>query len=780
MDEAVNTFIRRRKILQIETWVMRAIVAEAFLIALWPLGATLALAFGIVFWLFRLKVDPDFHFRHLPFDVPISVFVVVSGASVLVSPDMAFSFYNYYNLVGVYVLTYVLVGQNIRTRAEVKRLLAAMAGSAFLVVLYGFYQYLFGIDIGEMRWVDGEAFPELRTRVFSTWENPNILAGYLDAAICVALGIYAKVSDKPRKVILAVGMVLLALCLAMTYARGACLTIAIILVGYGILRDRRVLLACLVGAVVLLLADSTLYGRLASVFTKVDTSTEMRWAIWESTIAMIEDHPFFGIGWGAFWMVYPSYDFYLEGADVKLVHAHNIFLNYLAEIGVVGTLAFFWYFFGTMGTALRFRDEKLEDDRQALADRNDRKRRLEMRIHDTAHMVKVKKEAEEKRQADEAEKQRIAEEERRNAEIDEELAALKEKRREQEEEARREAAKLAEEKAKAEGEKDSEEAAEAKNVGPDNESQDKAEETPDEVQLKDTSEEKPKDAADDKADDESDKHEAEKEAEEESEEEVKRETEEETHTEVTAAEIETEEIEAEAEAELETKPETEPEAESEVESEVESNKTSNPAEHKVDDTVFVKKEAVPEDKGESDSKARIKESDEPETVETSEKKEEIETRVEVKPDRRRRKSHRRNRKNVSNNGKENELLSLEAKRAAIEIANMEAELKSAQDELSAIEAAEMAELSKPEPTYEEAIRNWDSHVLCEGACFGIGLAFISVILNGLTDDLLFNIPTSMLLWFLAALAVCIPEIPKDDPEREVGLSDDAPEDDLMA
>ena len=41
-----------------------------------------------------------------------------------------------------------------------------------------------------MKWVDGDAFPELRKRVFSTWENPNILAGYLDIIICLAFGLF--------------------------------------------------------------------------------------------------------------------------------------------------------------------------------------------------------------------------------------------------------------------------------------------------------------------------------------------------------------------------------------------------------------------------------------------------------------------------------------------------------------------------------------------------------------------------------------------------------------
>lgn len=68
---------------------------------------------------------------------------------------------------------------------------------------------------------------------------------------------------------------------------------------------------------------------------------------------MIQDHPFLGIGWGAYWMVYPEYDFYLQGADIRIVHAHNLYLNYAAEIGLPGAAAFLWFFFGTMITALR-------------------------------------------------------------------------------------------------------------------------------------------------------------------------------------------------------------------------------------------------------------------------------------------------------------------------------------------------------------------------------------------------------------------------------------------
>lgn len=334
-------------------WSWNFVLAEAFLLALHPPAATAALLIATVLTVLHFRTDADFKFRQLPFDVPVALFVFLSGVSIMVSPDRGFSFYNWYNLVGVYVLTYFVVGQNVRSVRQVKELLLVIGMAAVFVLLDGFYQFIFGIDISAMKWVDGDAFPELRKRVFSTWENPNILAGYLDIIICLAFGLFIKAGTKQKRIVLGVLLAAGAACLAMTYARGACLVIAVIFAVYGMLKDWRVLAACVGVAVLLLVADPVLYERLTSVFTKVDTSSEMRLAFWESTVAMIQDHPFLGIGWGAYWMVYPEYDFYLQGADIRIVHAHNMYLNYAAEIGVPGMLAFMWLFFGSLFMALR-------------------------------------------------------------------------------------------------------------------------------------------------------------------------------------------------------------------------------------------------------------------------------------------------------------------------------------------------------------------------------------------------------------------------------------------
>ena len=356
---ATDYFRERRRARRRHRWgarlgrcMMYAAIAEAFLIPLVPLAAMAALLVGCTAILLRLCIDRNFHLCRLPYDAPALLFAFIAFLSVFIAPDVSFSLYNFSHLVPIYVATYLLVGQTVRTQHEAERMTLAMAAAAGIVILYGFYQFIFGIDIAAMKWVDGDAFPELSKRVFSTWENPNILAGYLDIVVCAAVGLVTPLQRGWR--LLALALLAGALvCLGMTYARGACLVAALVLAGYGALRDWRILVGIVLLGAGALLADPVLADRLLSVFTRVDTSSEMRLAFWESTVAMIMDHPFFGIGWGMYFMVYPEYDFYLQGAPVQIVHAHNMYLNYAAEIGIPGALSFLWFFFGSLLLAFR-------------------------------------------------------------------------------------------------------------------------------------------------------------------------------------------------------------------------------------------------------------------------------------------------------------------------------------------------------------------------------------------------------------------------------------------
>ena len=347
--DRVSVFARRRRIKNLEDWTLYAILTEAFFLALSPTVASTAVVFGVITWFLRSRIDSHYKIRSLPFDVPITIFLLIGAASVFLSSARSLSLiYNYCSLVGIYALTYLIVGQTIRTPAQVKLVAQALGASAILVVLWGFFQFVFGVDVADVKWTDPEAFPELRKRVFSTLENPNVLAGYLDILICLALGLLTKVELRSQKIILIGAIILLAACLAMTYSRGAFIAIAVVFAVYGVLKDWRVLILFALVTGLIAYSDTNFINRILSAFSMSDSSEGVRVGIWVSTSAMISDHPFVGIGWGAYQYVYPQYNYYVADPNIIIYHAHNIYLNYAAEIGIVGALAFFWYFFGTM------------------------------------------------------------------------------------------------------------------------------------------------------------------------------------------------------------------------------------------------------------------------------------------------------------------------------------------------------------------------------------------------------------------------------------------------
>ena len=332
--------------------IEHCILAVAFFLPLSIDATTVFLMAGVGAWLSKMLISRNFALKRSPFDIFIAVFIVISAASILVSPDRDFSFYNYYHLMGRYIFIYYLVINNIHSVEQIKRLVWAVLASAGVVTLYGFYQYFHGVDISAFQWVDGEQFPDLKVRVFSTLKNPNLLAGFLVMIMALACGLGCK-AQKMRSRLLFLGLfILFGVCLGLTYSRGAWISVAFVIGLYGVLYNKRILWLLLLVPIALFLVHDGFTERLLSIFNPTDTSSTLRIALWESTIAMITDKPLLGIGWGAYWLVYPEYDFFIQDTSTTIFHAHNMYLNIAAEIGIPGLIVFLVIMIGHIRTAL--------------------------------------------------------------------------------------------------------------------------------------------------------------------------------------------------------------------------------------------------------------------------------------------------------------------------------------------------------------------------------------------------------------------------------------------
>jgi putative inorganic carbon (HCO3(-)) transporter len=331
--------------------IEHCLLAVAFFLPLSLNVTSVFLAVGAILWTVKMVYARRLEFRRTPFDILVALLVVLSAVSILFSPDRGVSFYNYYHLMGRYIVLYYLVINNVNSIEQVKRLVIAVLCSSAAVAAYGFYQYFHGVDISAFEWVDGEQFPDLKIRVFSTLKNPNLLAGFLVTIMSVATGIGLTTSRLKNKLLLFGLTLALGICLVFTYSRGAWLSVLAVILVYGMVHNRKILWLLAVLPILLLIGHDVVMERIVSILNPTDTSSTLRMALWESTLAMIGDKPIFGIGWGAYWMVYPAYDFFVQDAGTKIFHAHNMYLHIAAEIGIPGLLVFLTIMFGHLKTA---------------------------------------------------------------------------------------------------------------------------------------------------------------------------------------------------------------------------------------------------------------------------------------------------------------------------------------------------------------------------------------------------------------------------------------------
>jgi O-antigen ligase len=293
---------------------------------------------------------------HWELYIPAAGFFAASLLSLIGSPHMLRGSAYFCFTILQYVVVYLLVICFIHGEAERRLLVRCLLLSAVCVVLYGFYQYAHMLTLHEAEWVDQAAFPLLRRRMYSTLYNPNLLSAFLLMVLGITASMAVWTKIRWHRILYLVFLGLLMLCLILTYSRGAWMSVCALVVFFGLVWDKRVWLLLLIVPLILVFYHGGVADRLISIFShgEADTSVSMRIDMWTAALAMAGDHPVLGIGWGAFRYVYPVYNELIQDAGITIFHAHNMFLNILAEVGLAGSFFCMWFFYGHAWYAGKF------------------------------------------------------------------------------------------------------------------------------------------------------------------------------------------------------------------------------------------------------------------------------------------------------------------------------------------------------------------------------------------------------------------------------------------
>ncbi len=326
--------------------------------------------FTLLAWLLQGMARRRIVFHPPPLTWPLLAFVWVCGLSLTQASSWREGVTEWMKWVEFAVL--YLLGAQVLNRRSNRIVIASLVLAGIAQAGIGAYQFL------------GQVGPEAFTlssrflRAYGTFQQPNPYAGYLGylappaVSLAVALGGRWWASRRPRDLAAAAGWAVsggaLGAGILMSWSRGAWIALTASMVVVAGLRSRRSTAAILAAGLLLVLLTtlagtgwlpnsvvsrisnlgSTLVGSdLAQTeITDANFSVLERLAHWQAGIRMFEDHPWLGVGIGNFGVTYTAYapPHWYE----PLGHAHNIFINFLAETGALGLGAFgvFWLAIG--------------------------------------------------------------------------------------------------------------------------------------------------------------------------------------------------------------------------------------------------------------------------------------------------------------------------------------------------------------------------------------------------------------------------------------------------
>ena len=247
----------------------------------------------------------------------------------------------------------------IDSRKKLEDVIKFMVAIGAVISIYGIAQYVSGMT-GNMEWIDTSMFDGITMRVYATMLNPNVLAEYLILITPVAAACFMKEDNIKLKIMYAIAVLLLGICMILTFSRGGWLGLLLAGVVFIVLMDKRFILlgiVCLV-ALYFILPD-TIINRFTSIGNLEDSSTAYRVYIWIGTLSMLKDYWLCGTGFGeaSFEKVYPAYALHAVSAP----HSHNLFLQITAEAGIMALIMFviaLFVFFRTTGRALKNTQDK--------------------------------------------------------------------------------------------------------------------------------------------------------------------------------------------------------------------------------------------------------------------------------------------------------------------------------------------------------------------------------------------------------------------------------------
>ena len=310
-----------------------------FFAAFLPTSAMAALCvlsligFAAALWAGRVNASGLSSFAPL-----IALYVIFGFFSTLTSFHVAKSAFIFCVYL-IFISAYILIINTLTTPARWRAAAVTFAAGALFIGLLGIMQN-FTMAVTTQSWVDTQMFEDIKTRVYATFDNPNVLGQYLIITIPIIFSLFWYERKLTKKTVWLGVFAVCFLCLIYTWSRGAWVGVVLGVAVFLLLKDRRWIVLCILGLLALpFVLPPSILNRLLSIGNTGDSSTAYRVSVWIASARMARDFWMSGVGFGsdAFAAVYANYA--LNGAGFAL-HSHNFYIQLVVDMGIGGLVTY--------------------------------------------------------------------------------------------------------------------------------------------------------------------------------------------------------------------------------------------------------------------------------------------------------------------------------------------------------------------------------------------------------------------------------------------------------
>lgn len=253
-----------------------------------------------------------------------------------------------------YVTSFLLaltLAAGLSDRAKLRRFLGFLYLAVVCTAVFALWQRLTGVAVNSSQ-TDLAANAGMPGRVYSSFENPNNYAEFLVLFLPLSFTFTTTLKNK-RARLGATALLLLPLAaLAMTYSRSG--WVSFVLAAAVLLffcRKRTLPLLAFLALLALPLLPQTVFRRILTIGSTSDSSNLYRVYIWRGTLGLLRRFGLTGVGFGPE-NFHPVYVLFCNGHAREAQHAHMLWLELWAEMGIAGLISYVTFHFGLLRRAI--------------------------------------------------------------------------------------------------------------------------------------------------------------------------------------------------------------------------------------------------------------------------------------------------------------------------------------------------------------------------------------------------------------------------------------------